>query len=246
MLTGKTAVVTGGSRGIGRAIVLAMARQGANVAILYAGNNEAAAQTAAEAEEYGVQTKTYRCDVANADQAAEAVKEVIRDFGGVDILVNNAGITRDGLTLSMKEGDFEAVIDTNLKGTFLMIKSVYSHMMKKRAGRIINMSSVSGIAGNAGQVNYSASKAGVIGITKTVARELAGRGITCNAIAPGFIDTDMTQALSDKVKENASEMIPMKRMGKPEDVAALAVFLASDNAGYITGEVIRVDGGMCI
>lgn len=246
MLTGKTAVVTGGSRGIGRAIVLAMARQGANVAILYAGNTEAAAQTAAEAEEYGVQTKTYRCDVANADQAAEAVKEVIRDFGGVDILVNNAGITRDGLTLSMKEGDFEAVIDTNLKGTFLMIKSVYSHMMKKRAGRIINMSSVSGIAGNAGQVNYSASKAGVIGITKTVARELAGRGITCNAIAPGFIDTDMTQALSDKVKENASEMIPMKRMGKPEDVAALAVFLASDNAGYITGEVIRVDGGMCI
>lgn len=239
-------MVTGGSRGIGRAIVLAMARQGADVAILYAGNREAAAKTAAEAEEFGVKAKTYLCNVADEKQAADATKEVITDFGGIDILVNNAGITRDALTLSMKEEDFRAVIDTNLVGSFHMIKNVYSHMMKKRWGRIINLSSVAGIVGNAGQINYSASKAGVIGMTKTVARELAARGVTCNAIAPGFIETDMTAVLSDKVKENGVASVPMKRMGKPGDIAALAVFLAGDGAGYITGEVIRVDGGMCI
>lgn len=239
-------MVTGGSRGIGRAIVLAMARQGADVAILYAGNQEAAAKTAAEAEEFGIKAKTYLCNVADENQAADAVKEVIADFGGIDILVNNAGITRDALTLSMKEADFRAVIDTNLIGSFHMIKNVYSHMMKKRWGRIINLSSVSGIAGNAGQINYSASKAGVIGMTKTVARELAARGVTCNAIAPGFIETDMTAVLSDKVKENGIAAVPMKRMGKPGDIASLAVFLAGDGAEYITGEVIRVDGGMCI
>lgn len=239
-------MVTGGSRGIGRAIVLAMARQGADVAILYAGNQEAAAKTAAEAEEFGIRAKTYLCNVADEKQAADATKDVIRDFDGIDILVNNAGITRDALTLSMKEEDFRAVIDTNLVGSFHMIKNVYSHMMKKRWGRIINLSSVSGIAGNAGQINYSASKAGVIGMTKTVARELAARGVTCNAIAPGFIETDMTAVLSDKVKENGVAAVPMKRMGKPGDIASLAVFLAGDSAGYITGEVIRVDGGMCI
>lgn len=239
-------MVTGGSRGIGRAIVLAMARQGADVAILYAGNQEAAAKTAAEAEEFGIKAKTYLCNVADENQAADAVKEVIADFGGIDILVNNAGITRDALTLSMKEADFRAVIDTNLIGSFHMIKNVYSHMMKKRWGRIINLSSVSGIAGNAGQINYSASKAGVIGMTKTVARELAARGVTCNAIAPGFIETDMTAVLSNKVKENGIAAVPMKRMGKPGDIASLAVFLAGDGAEYITGEVIRVDGGMCI
>lgn len=239
-------MVTGGSRGIGRAIVLGMARQGADVAILYAGNKEAAAKTAAEAEEFGIKAKTYLCDVSDEKQAADITKEVIADFGGVDILVNNAGITRDSLTLSMKEEDFRSVINTNLTGSFHMIKNVYSHMMKKRWGRIINLSSVSGIAGNPGQINYSASKAGVIGMTKTVARELAGRGVTCNAIAPGFIETDMTSVLSDKVKENGIAAVPMKRMGTPGEIAALAVFLAGEGGGYITGEVIRVDGGMCI
>lgn len=239
-------MVTGGSRGIGRAIVLAMARQGADVAILYAGNKEAAAKTAAEAEEFGIKAKTYLCDVSDEKQAADITKEVIADFGGVDILVNNAGITRDSLTLSMKEEDFQSVINTNLTGSFHMIKNVYSHMMKKRWGRIINLSSVSGIAGNSGQINYSASKAGVIGMTKTVARELAGRGVTCNAIAPGFIETDMTAVLSDKVRENGIAAVPMKRMGTPGEIAALAVFLAGEGGGYITGEVIRVDGGMCM
>ena len=246
MLKGKTALITGGSRGIGRAITLHMARSGADVAIVYAGNEAAAKETCATAQQQGVNAQRFCCDVADFAKTKELITQVLDMFGGVDILVNNAGIVRDGLVLSMKEADFDSVIDTNLKGAFNMIKHIYSHFMKKRGGRIINISSVSGITGNAGQANYSSAKAGMIGLTKSVARELAGRGVTCNAIAPGFIETDMTNALSEKVKEGAMHTIPMKRMGTPEDVANLAVFLASDGAGYITGEVIKVDGGLCI
>lgn len=246
LLEGKTAIVTGGSRGIGRVVALAFAQNGANVAVLYAGNEEAAKEVCGQAEEYGVKAKGYRCDVSDFERTGEVVKAVIDEFGGVDILVNNAGIVRDALVLSMKEEDFDAVIATNLKGAFNLIKHTYSHFMRKRRGRIINISSVSGLMGNAGQANYSAAKAGIVGLTKTVAKELAARGVTCNAIAPGFIETDMTGALSDKVKEAANGMIPMKRMGAPEDIAQTALFLASDGARYITGEVIKVDGGLYI
>jgi 3-oxoacyl-[acyl-carrier protein] reductase len=184
--------------------------------------------------------------VADFEATKELTERVIADFGGVDILVNNAGIIKDGLVLSMKEEDFDRVISTNLKGSFNMVKHLYGHFMRKRAGRIINISSLAGLMGNAGQVNYAASKAGLIGLTKSVAKELAAHEITCNAIAPGFIESDMTDTLSEKVKEGALAAIPMKRMGQPEDVAKLAVFLASDAAGYITGEVIKVDGGLYI
>jgi len=246
MLENKVAVVTGGSRGIGRAIALAFARQGANVAVLYAGNEQAAQETADEIRALGRQALTLRCDVASWEETKTAVAQILDTFGQVDILVNNAGITRDGLTLSMSEENFDAVVDTNLKGAFHMIRHLFAPMMKRRQGRIINISSVAGLMGNAGQINYASAKAGLIGMTKTVAKELAARGITCNAIAPGFIQTDMTAALSDKVKENAEKTIPMGHMGKPEDIAAAAVFLASDAAAYITGEVLRVDGGLCM
>jgi len=246
MLKDKVAIVTGASRGIGKAIAIDMAKNGANVAIIYAGNKEKAEETKAKAEEFGVKANIYKCDVANFEEATECVKSIVSDFGKVDILVNNAGVTRDALVLSMNENDFSLVLDTNLKGTFNMIKQVYSLFMKQRAGRIINISSVSGLMGNAGQANYSASKAGVVGLTKTVAKELAARGITCNAIAPGFIETDMTDKLSDKVKEAAVSSIPMRKMGEPSDIAHMATFLASDNAKYITGEVIRVDGGIAM
>lgn len=246
MLEGKVAVITGGSRGIGRAIAVEMAKSGADVAILYAGSTDKAKETVKLIEEMGKKAKEYVCNVADFSATETVIKEIIADFGHIDILVNNAGITKDALTLSMKESDFNDVIDINLKGVFNMIKQVYSPFMKQRTGRIINISSVSGIMGNAGQANYSAAKAGIIGLTKTVAKELAQRGVTCNAIAPGFIETDMTDKLSDKVKENAVNAIPMKKMGKPEDIAHMAVFLASDNAGYITGEVIRVDGGIAM
>lgn len=246
MLQNKTAIITGGSRGIGRAIAEEFARFGANVAVIYAGNREAALETCAKLGEYGVQAREYRCDVSDFCETEELVRRVIEDFGSVDILVNNAGIVKDGLILSMKEEDFDRVISTNLKGAFHMTKHLFSHFMKKRAGRIVNIASVVGLTGNAGQANYAAAKAGLIGFTKSTARELAGRGVTCNAIAPGFIETDMTAALSDKVKEKILGDIPMKRPGRPEDVARLAAFLASDSAAYITGEVIRVDGGMCI
>lgn len=244
MLKGKTALVTGGSRGIGGAIALNMAKNGADVAIVYAGNEAAARETCELLREQGIKAEMYRCDVSDFEKTKELVQAVIEEFGGVDILVNNAGIVRDGLLLSMKESDFDSVIDTNLKGAFNMIRHTYGHFMKKRGGRIINISSVAGITGNAGQANYASAKAGIIGLTKSVARELASRGVTCNAIAPGFIQTDMTGALADKVKEYALQAIPMKKMGSPEDVADLAVFLAG--AGYITGEVIRVDGGLCM
>lgn len=246
MLKDKVTIVTGASRGIGKAIALEMAKNGANVAIIYAGNKEKAEETKIKVEEYGVKANIYKCDVSNFEEATECVKSIVSDFGKVDILVNNAGVTKDSLVLSMNENDFSKVIDTNLKGAFYMVKQVYPLFMKQRAGRIINISSVSGLMGNAGQANYSASKAGIVGLTKTVAKELAARGVTCNAIAPGFIETDMTDKLSDKVKEAAVNSIPMRKMGKPEDIAYMATFLASDNAKYITGEVIRVDGGIAM
>ena len=246
MLKEKVAIITGASRGIGKAIALDMAKNGANVAIIYAGNKEKAEEVKNEAISYGVKANIYKCDVSNFTEASETVKNIISDFGKADILVNNAGITKDSLVLSMSEDDFSTVIDTNLKGAFNMIKQVYSLFMKQRSGRIINISSVSGLMGNAGQANYSASKAGVVGLTKTVAKELAARGVTCNAIAPGFIETDMTDKLSDKVKENVVNSIPMRKMGEPSDIAHMATFLASDNSKYITGEIIRVDGGIAM
>ena len=246
MLKGKTAVITGGSRGIGKAIALKMAEQGADIAIIYTGNTEAAAETCNLIRELGVKAKEYRCDVSVFNDTKAVVDLIMQEFGGIDILVNNAGIVKDGLILSMKEEDFDAVLDTNLKGSFNMIKHIYPILMKKRSGRIINITSVSGLMGNVGQANYASAKAGLVGLTKTVARELAGRNVTCNAIAPGFIETDMTAKLSDKVKEAALGQIPMKRMGSPEDIANLAAFLAEDNAGYITGEIIKIDGGLYI
>lgn len=245
-LSNKNAIVTGASRGIGKAVAVKLASLGANIAVVYAGNAEKAAETVSEIEALGVKAKAYCCDVSSFDAAKELVAAVIEDFGGVDILVNNAGIVKDCLVLSMKEEDFDKVINVNLKGTFNMIKNVYQHMMKKRRGRIINLSSVVGLNGNAGQANYAAAKAGIIGMTKSVAKELAARGVTVNAIAPGFIDTDMTSALSDKSKEAILGAIPVKKMGNPNDIANAVAFLASDEAAYITGEVLRVDGGMAM
>lgn len=246
MLNDQVAIVTGASRGIGRAIALKLAENGADVAVVYEANDQAAQETCALAESFSVKAKAYRCDVSDFEATEQLVKEVLTDFGQIDILVNNAGITRDGLVLSMKEQEFDSVISTNLKGAFNMIKHCYTHFMRKRHGRIINISSVVGIMGNAGQANYAAAKAGIIGLTKTVAKELAGRGVTCNAIAPGYIDTDMTKVLNPKAQEAMLSAVPMKRAGTPEDVADLALFLAGDGAKYITGEVIRVDGGLCI
>lgn len=243
-LNGKTALVTGASRGIGRAIALRLAEDGANVAVIYAGIADKAEAVVNEITALGVNAKAYRCNVADSAAVNETVKAVTNDLGKIDILVNNAGITRDGLMLRMKDEDFDAVLDTNLKGAFNMIRACYSGFIRKKSGRIINISSVSGIMGNAGQANYSASKAGVIGLTKSVARELASRGITCNAVAPGFIQTDMTENLGDN--NPLLNSIPLGRMGKPEDIAAAVAFLASDSAAYITGEVLKVDGGLAI
>lgn len=243
-LNGKTALVTGASRGIGRAIALRLAEDGANVAVIYAGSADKAEAVVNEITALGVNAKAYRCNVADSAAVNETVKAVTNDLGKIDILVNNAGITRDGLMLRMKDEDFDAVLDTNLKGAFNMIRACYSGFIRKKSGRIINISSVSGIMGNAGQANYSASKAGVIGLTKSVARELASRDITCNAVAPGFIQTDMTENLGDN--NPLLNSIPLGRMGKPEDIAAAVAFLASDSAAYITGEVLKVDGGLAI
>ena len=243
-LNGKTALVTGASRGIGRAIALRLAEDGANVAVIYAGSADKAEAVVNEITALGVNAKAYQCNVADSAAVNETVKAVTNDLGKIDILVNNAGITRDGLMLRMKDEDFGAVLDTNLKGAFNMIRACYSGFIRKKSGRIINISSVSGIMGNAGQANYSASKAGVIGLTKSVARELASRGITCNAVAPGFIQTDMTENLGDN--NPLLNSIPLGRMGKPEDIAAAVAFLASDSAAYITGEVLKVDGGLAI
>ena len=247
MLTGKVAVVTGGSRGIGAAIVKKLASLGADVAVIYAGSQDLAEQicTACRAE-YGVKAQAYCCDVADFQATKETVGQIKADFGTVHVLVNNAGITRDGLMMRMKDEDFDAVLSTNLRGAFLMTRACAGTMVRRRFGRIVNISSVSGLCGNAGQANYSAAKAGMIGLTKSVARELAGRGITCNAIAPGFIETDMTAALPEKVREASIASIPMKRMGRPEEIAALVCFLCSEPAGYLTGEVIRIDGGLAM
>lgn len=246
MLKGKKALITGGSRGIGRAIALAMAQNGADVAIIYAGNTAAAEETRALAQGMGVRAECYQCDVSSAEASARTIQAVIADLNGLDILVNNAGIVRDTLVPMMKESDFTDVIETNLYGTYHMIRHSCMHFIRKRGGRIINLTSVVGITGNAGQANYAAAKAGIIGLTRSVAREFAARGVTCNAIAPGFISTDMTGSLKPDTVKAVLDAIPMKRMGTPEEVAALAVFLASDAASYITGAVFPVDGGMCV
>jgi len=246
MLNGKTAIVTGASRGIGRAIALTLAAQGANVALIYAGNDVAAQNTLEELRALRVTAEAYRCDVSDFCAAKEAVDVILKTFGSVDILINNAGITRDALIVSMKEADFDAVVDTSLKGTYNMLKHTAPYFIKKRSGRIINISSVAGLMGNAGQVNYSAAKAGMIGLTKAVAKELAPRGVTCNAIAPGLIETDMTDAMNDSARAALLNAVPLKRAGTAEDVAELAVFLCGPHAGYITGTVIRVDGGLAM
>ena len=244
LLDGKCALVTGASRGIGRAVALKLAAEGAKVALNFAGNEAAANEVRQEIEAAGGQAILVKADVANEAAVQEMVQKTADAFGRIDILVNNAGITRDGLLARMKEEDWDAVLSTNLKGVFLTTKAVAKLMMKQRAGRIVNMASVVGVTGNAGQANYSAAKAGVIGFTKTIARELASRGVPVNAVAPGFIDTDMTSVLSDKAKEAALAGIPLGRMGTPEDIAAAVLFLASDQASYVTGQVLHVDGGM--
>ncbi|MDO4265264.1 MAG: 3-oxoacyl-[acyl-carrier-protein] reductase [Eubacteriales bacterium] len=244
MQNGKTALVTGAGRGIGRAIAKRLAEAGYYVIINYNGSQEAAEAALSEIQEAGGAGETSRCDVSDYAACETMIKELAERLGSIDVLVNNAGITRDTLLMRMSEEDFDRVLSINLKGAFNCTKFVSKYMMKKRFGRIISISSVSGVMGNAGQANYAASKAGLIGLTKSVARELAGRNITANAIAPGFIDTDMTAVLGEKLKEGVTDAIPMKRFGKPEDVAALAAFLASEEANYITGQVIAVDGGM--
>ena len=246
MLRGKTAVITGASTGIGKAIALKLAQNGANIAIIYRSNEASAKDVKKQAESFGVKAEIYQCDVADFESSKTVCEAIVSDFGSVDILVNNAGIVKDNLLLRMSEVDFNIVIDVNLKGVFNITKHLTRAIMKSPAGRIINISSVSGIMGNPGQANYSAAKAGVIGFTKTIAKELAGKNVTCNVIAPGFIETDMTADLPQAVKEYADKTIPMKRMGKPEEIASVAVFLASDMSSYITGEVIKADGGLCI
>lgn len=244
MLKDKVAIVTGGTRGIGRAIALKLADNGANIVINYRNSDKEAEELKAILEEKGVKVLTVKCDISNFQDSKNLMDKCKEVFGKIDILVNNAGITKDTLIMRMKEEDFDSVIDVNLKGTFNCAKHASAIMLKQRFGKIINMTSVVGIAGNVGQVNYAASKAGVIGLTKSLAKELGSRGITVNAVAPGFINTDMTASLSEKVKEEASKNIPLKRLGDPEDVANLVGFLASDAANYITGQVINVDGGM--
>jgi 3-oxoacyl-[acyl-carrier protein] reductase len=246
LLEGRNAIVTGGSRGIGRAIALDLAAHGANVLITYVSNDAAAAETAEALALKGVKASTVKGDVADSAFAAEAAAKAVELFGGIDILVNNAGIVKDKLLLRMSPEDFDDVVRTNLSGMFYMIKSVTPVMTKARYGRIINLSSIVGINGNAGQVNYAAAKAGVIGLTKSIAKELGSRNITANAIAPGFIDTDMTANANEKQMEAALQSISLGRKGTPEDVAHLATFLASERASYITGQVIGVDGGMVI
>ncbi|WFD09068.1 3-oxoacyl-[acyl-carrier-protein] reductase [Tepidibacter hydrothermalis] len=243
-LKGRVALITGGSRGIGKAIATKLASLGADIAINYTSREESALEVKKEIENMGVRCFTVKCDVSNFEDSQNMVNEVINEYGKLDILVNNAGITKDGLLMKMKEEDFDKVISVNLKGVFNCTKAVTRPMMKQKYGKIINMASVVGVMGNAGQSNYCASKAGVIGFTKSTARELASRNITINAIAPGFIESDMTNVLKDEVKAAYESSIPMKKMGKTEDVANVAAFLASDISSYVTGQTINVDGGM--
>lgn len=244
MLTGKVAVVTGAGRGIGRAIALKLSKLGASVVINYRSSIKEAQELIDEIKASGGNAEAVQGDVSSLEDAEKVVKFAVEKFGRLDILVNNAGITKDTLLLRMKEEDFDKVLEVNLKGVFNCTKHASAIMLKQKSGRIINISSVIGLIGNAGQANYAAAKAGIIGFTKSIAKELGGRGITVNAIAPGFISTDMTEVLSDKVKEKLLESVPLRKLGSPEDVANLAGFLASDNASYITGQVINVDGGM--
>lgn len=244
MLESKVALVTGAGRGIGRAIAIALAKEGAEVVVNYNGSEERAKEVKQTIEENGGKASIYKCNVSDFEACEAMIKDIVKEHGRLDILVNNAGITKDGLIMKMKEEDFDSVLNVNLKGTFNTIRHSARQMLRQKSGKIINISSVSGILGNAGQANYAASKAGVIGLTKTMARELGSRGITVNAIAPGFVDTEMTGVLSEEIRENACKQIILGRFGKPEDIANVAVFLASDKADYITGQVISVDGGM--
>lgn len=242
----KVALVTGASRGIGRQIALTLARDGAFVIVNFNGSRERAQEVVDRIREKGGEGITYRCNVSDFTQTEAMVKDLIKSYGHVDILVNNAGITRDNLIMKMSEEDFDTVIGTNLKGCFNTIRHLSRQMLKQRGGKIINISSVSGVLGNVGQANYAASKAGIIGLTRTMSRELASRGITVNAIAPGFVNTEMTEVLSDSVKEQAVAQIPLRRFGEAEEIAEAVAFLASDKANYITGQVIHVDGGMAM
>lgn len=246
MLSGKIAVVTGASRGIGEAIAKKLGKMGATVIVNYCGSKEKAESVKETILSEGGNAETYQCNVADYAACETFFKEIVEKYGRIDILVNNAGITRDGLLMKMSEEQFSDVVDTNLKGTFHCMKFVSRQMMKQRSGRIVNMSSVVGVSGNAGQVNYSASKAGVIGMTKSAAKELASRGITVNAIAPGFVETDMTNVLPEKVKEEMKKQIPLGTFGQPEDIAEAVAFFVSDEARYITGQILHVDGGMAM
>lgn len=244
MLTGKVALVTGASRGIGREIALTLAKYGAAVIVNYNGSQDKAQEVVDEIIKAGGRAVAYQCSVADYEACGIMINEMLSEFGHIDILVNNAGITKDNLVMKMTPEDFDLVINTNLKGTFNTIKHMYRPFLKQKAGRIINLSSVSGLLGNAGQANYAASKAGVVGLTKSMARELASRNITVNAVAPGFIDTEMTQAMTDAAKEATLQQIPLRRVGRTVDIAEAVAFLASEKAAYITGQTISVDGGM--
>ncbi|MBE5877547.1 MAG: 3-oxoacyl-[acyl-carrier-protein] reductase [Lachnospiraceae bacterium] len=246
MLTGKVALVTGASRGIGREIALTLAANGATVIVNYNGSKARADEVVAQITANGGEATAVQCDVSDFAACEEMVKQILADYKKVDILVNNAGITRDNLVMRMSEAEYDAVLNTNLKGTFNTIRHLSRQFLKLKAGKIINLSSVSGVLGNAGQANYSASKAGVIGLTKSVAREMASRGICVNAVAPGFIDTEMTAALTDSAKETLNQMIPMGRIGSTKDIANMVLFLAGNQSDYITGQVFSVDGGMAI
>ena len=242
----KIVLVTGAGRGIGASIAKRFASEGAEVIVNYSGNDEAAQKTVDEITATGGQAQKYKCSVNDSESVKVMIDEIIKEFGRIDILVNNAGITKDGLMLRMTDEDFDRVIDVNLKGTFNCTKYVSKYMLKQKSGKIINISSVVGLSGNAGQVNYSASKAGIIGITKSAAKELSSRGITVNAVAPGYVDTDMTKVLSDNIRNEILKNIPLQRMGNVEDISNCVAFLASEDASYITGQVISVDGGMQI